>query len=300
MIRKAVIPSAGRGTRLLPATYALPKEMLPCGKKPTIQYVVEELAAAGVKDILIITGRAKGALEDHFDPDASLIEMLEHSGNKALLEEMRFIEKLKVNFFFTRQAKPTGLADAIYLAKDFIDDDPFLVALGDTIIISTPLGHYLNRLAQLNSTQSALGTIGLEKVSKEEVEKYGIIKGTEHNKGTWKLTDVIEKPKKELAPSQMAICGRYIFTPEIFKAIEKTSIGVGNEKQLTDSIKILIEEGNSIWGLEMSENEKRYDIGNPFTYAVAFLELSLLDPGINKQLRPYLKDLVKKIQLINC
>lgn len=297
MITKAVIPAAGRGTRLLPATYALPKEMLPCGKKPTIQYVVEELAAAGVKDILIITGRAKGALVDHFDIDDIFIEKLKNSGNTVLLEEMQNLEKLNVQikYYFTRQAQPTGLADAIYLAKDFVGADPFFVALGDTIIISTPLGHYLNRLAQLYAKQSAIGIIGLEKVSREEVEKYGIIKGTEHDRGTWEITDVIEKPKMALAPSQVAICGRYIFTPEIFQAIEKTSIGIGNEKQLTDAIKILIEEKNTIWGLEMDKIEKRYDIGNPFTYAVAFLELSLLDPMINKQLRPYLKDLAKKI-----
>jgi UTP--glucose-1-phosphate uridylyltransferase len=297
LITKAVIPAAGRGTRLLPATYALPKEMLPCGKKPTIQYVVEELAAAGVKDILIITGRAKGALVDHFDIDDIFIEKLKNSGNTVLLEEMQNLEKLNVQikYYFTRQAQPTGLADAIYLAKDFVGADPFFVALGDTIIISTPLGHYLNRLAQLYAKQSAIGIIGLEKVSREEVEKYGIIKGTEHDRGTWEITDVIEKPKMALAPSQVAICGRYIFTPEIFQAIEKTSIGIGNEKQLTDAIKILIEEKNTIWGLEMDKIEKRYDIGNPFTYAVAFLELSLLDPMINKQLRPYLKDLAKKI-----
>lgn len=295
MITKAVIPSAGLGTRLLPATYALPKEMLPCGKKPTIQYVVEELAAAGVKDLLIITGRAKRALEDHFDQDFNLIERLEQSGNKELLEEMQFIEKLKMNFYFTRQAKPTGLADAIYLARDFVGNDPFFVALGDTIIISRPLGTYLNRLAQLYFEKSAIGTIGLEKVSKEEVSKYGIIKGTEYERGIWEISDMIEKPKLETAPSQLAICGRYVFTPDLFEAIEKTSLGVGNEKQLTDSIKILIEEGYSVWGLEMNEKEKRYDIGNPFTYAIAFIELSLYDPGINKQLKPYLKELVKKL-----
>lgn len=296
MIKKAVIPSAGRGTRLLPATYALPKEMLPCGVKPTIQYVVEELAAAGIKDILIITGRSKRALEDHFDPDPTLIEALEHAGNNAILEEMPFNEKLKeIHFYFTRQAKPTGLAEAVSLAKEFVDDDPFFVALGDTIIISQPSGNYLNRLAELHSEQSAVGTIGLEKVPKEDTTKYGVIKGTDYGEGIWEISDLVEKPKIEAAPSQLAICGRYIFNPDLFQAIEKTPIGIGNEKQLTDSIKILIDEGCSIWGLEMDKNEKRYDIGNPFTYSQAFIELSLQDPRINKQLRPYLKDLIKKI-----
>jgi len=296
MIKKAVIPAAGLGTRLLPATYAQPKEMLPCGRKPTIQYVVEELAAAGVKDILIITGRTKRALEDHFDHDLSLFEKLENSGKIKLLEEMKFIEKLHLNIFFTRQAQPTGLADAIYLAKDFIDNESFYVALGDTIILSNPLGQFLRRLMKVHSEKSAAGTIGLEKVRKEDVKNYGIISGTQTAEGIWNVKDLIEKPNIKAAPSQLAICGRYIFTSEIFSAIEKTPVGLGNEKQLTDSIIKLLDEKEEVWGLEMSTGERRYDIGNPTTYAIAFIELSLQDAEISKALKPYLKDLVKNFK----
>lgn len=269
--------------------------MLPCGKKPTIQYVVEELVAAGVKDILFITGRAKRALEDHFDEDFTLFEKLENSGKIKLRKEMEFIDRAKVNFFFTRQAKPTGLADAVGLAKDFVDDESFYVALGDTIVHSEPVGNYLKRLADLHNKESPVGTILLEEVEKKKVQKYGIIQGTQDNQGKWKITDLIEKPTPEVAPSQLAICGRYIFTPEIFPAIEKTQEGIGGEKQLTDSIKKLIEDGRDFWGLELSKSEKRYDIGDPLSYTISFIELSLKDPEISKNLKPYLKDLVKKI-----
>ncbi|MHA1277443.1 MAG: UTP--glucose-1-phosphate uridylyltransferase [Candidatus Helarchaeota archaeon] len=296
MIRKAVIPAAGLGTRLLPATYAQPKEMLPCGRKPTIQYVVEELAAAGVKDVLIITGRAKRALEDHFDQDFALLERLKNSGKTSLLEDTRFIEKLDINIFFTRQAEPTGLADALYLAKDFMGNEPFFVALGDTIIQSDPIGKFLVRLGELYSRKSCSGVIGLEKVKKkEEVRKYGIINGVKDETKAWKILDLIEKPSPEEAPSQVAICGRYLFDSSIFTAIERTKVGFGGEKQLTDSIKILIEEDKEFWGVELSEKEKRYDIGSAFTYTIAFIELSLLDPSIVDLLKPYLKELVSKL-----
>lgn len=298
LIKKAVIPAAGLGMRLLPATYAQPKEMLPCGRIPTIQYVVEELVAAGVKDILIITGRTKRALEDHFDPDFAFLEKLENSGKKELLEEMSFfstLKKSKVNIFFTRQAKPTGLADAIYLAKDFVEEEPFHVALGDTVIYTKPLGNCLHRLNQVHDKKKSSCTILLEKVKKEETQKYGIINGTKISEGIWQITDLIEKPAPDVAPSQLAICGRYIFTPQIFPAIDKTPKGIGNEKQITDSIKILLKEGAEIWGIEVDKNEERYDIGDPLTYAVSFIELSLHDPEIRKYLVPYLKNRVKTL-----
>lgn len=294
MIKKAVIPAAGLGTRLLPATYAQPKEMLPCGRKPTIQYVVEELLAVGVEDILIVTGRTKRALEDHFDPDEKLLEKLKNAGKTALHREMKMISELDANFFFTRQAKPTGLADAIYLAKDFVGTDSFYVALGDTIILSQPEGKYLRQLADIHEKKSASATIGLEKVEKKDIQKYGIIKGTEEEKGIWRIMDLIEKPKPELAPSQIAICGRYIFSSEIFDMIERTPIGIGNEKQLTDAIKLLLDQGSEIWGVEIAGGGKRYDIGNPITYAIAYIELSLQDPEIGEFLKTYLKNLVQK------
>ena len=292
-IKKAVIPAAGLGTRLLPATLAQPKEMLPCGKKPTIQYVVEELKAAGVEDILFITGYAKRALEDHFDL-GSLIRF-ENSGKSEIIKEMQTTFS-NLKFFFTRQEKPIGLADAIGLAKEFVADEPFFVALGDTIIHSDEPGDYLKRLAQIHSEKSSVGTILLEEVAKIDVKKYGIIEGNKISPRVWQITNLIEKPTPEKAPSQVAVCGRYLFTSEIFKAIKKTEPGVGNEMQLTDSIRILLGEGREIWGLEIDETkERRYDIGNALTFAMAFIELCLKDREIATDLKPYLKELVKKI-----
>lgn len=297
MIKKAVIPAAGRGTRLLPATYAQPKEMLPCGRKPTIQYVVEELDAAGVEDILFVTGRTKRALEDHFDRDRVVIEGLENAGKVDLLKDLSFLDKLNVNFFFTRQAEPVGLADAIGLAKDFIAADDFIVALGDTIIYSEPNGNFLAKLIQIHQNRMSKGVIGLELVDIKEVYKYGVIKGIQESDNLWRIEDLIEKPVVQEAPSRLAICGRYIFTPDIFDAIEKTPFGVGGEKQLTDAIKIMINDHAEMWGLVLTENarEKRYDIGNPYSYAVAFIELCLKDPDLKDQLKPFLRDLVKKL-----
>ncbi len=271
MIKKAVIPAAGKGTRLLPATHAQPKEMLPCGSKPTIQYVVEELEAAGIRDVLIITGSAKRALEDH-------------------LENFFGKEETNMNLFFTRQPEPTGLAKAVELAKDFTDTDPFLVALGDTIIYSEPMGDCLKRLIQLHDKNKGKATIMLEAAAKQDVSKYGIIKGKQSTEEVWQLLDLVEKPSLQAAPSHLAICGRYIFEPDIYSAIEKIERGVGNEYQLTDAIKFLLKGGAEVWGLKIHKNEKRYDIGDLITYAISFIELSLRDPKIGDALRHYLTD----------
>ena len=294
-IRKAIIPSAGLGTRLLPATIAQPKEMLPVGRKPTIQYVVEELSNAGIRDILIITGRNKRAIEDHFDTDYALLENLEERGKDKLLEEMKFLEKLKTNIFITRQSKPTGLADAVLLGEAFIDNEPFAVSLGDTIIKSSKSHtNYLKRLSNFHIQENAICTIGVEEVAIENVSKYGIIDGIKKSNGTYIIKNLVEKPKKEESPSNLAINGRYIFNAEIFECIKKTEIGFGSERQLTDSIKILLNKGN-VWALQMNEGEKRYDIGNPLDYAKAYIELSLEDPEISTGLRTFLKELTKKL-----
>jgi UTP--glucose-1-phosphate uridylyltransferase len=294
-IRKAIIPSAGLGTRLLPATIAQPKEMLPVGRKPTIQYVVEELSNAGIRDILIITGRNKRAIEDHFDTDYALLENLEERGKNKLLEEMKFLEKLKVNIFITRQSKPTGLADAVLLGEAFIDNEPFAVSLGDTIIKSSKSHiNYLKRLSTFHIQENAICTIGVEEVDIENVSKYGIIDGIKKGNGIYIIKNLVEKPKKEESPSNLAINGRYIFNAEIFDCIKKTKIGFGSERQLTDSIKILLNRGK-IWAIQMNEGEKRYDIGNPLDYAKAYVELSLEDPEISTGLRTFLKELTKKL-----
>ncbi|MHA1693914.1 MAG: UTP--glucose-1-phosphate uridylyltransferase [Candidatus Helarchaeota archaeon] len=296
-IKKAIIPSAGLGTRLLPATFAQPKEMLPVGRKPTIQYVVEELANAGISDILIITGRNKRAIEDHFDIDYTLLENLKQHGKNKLLEQMSFLEKLKVNIFITRQSKPTGLADAVLLGEAFIENEPFAVALGDTIIKSSKKNNnYLKRLCEFHLKKNSYGTIGVEPVSLEQVSKYGIIEGNQDNEGIYKVLNLIEKPLPSEAPSNLAINGRYVFNPEIFDCIKKTKIGIGNERQLTDSIRILLDlKKNDIWAICMKKGEKRYDIGNPLDYAKAFIELCLDDSEIKDDLIIFLKKFIKNL-----
>ncbi|MHA1231010.1 MAG: UTP--glucose-1-phosphate uridylyltransferase [Candidatus Helarchaeota archaeon] len=294
-IRKAIIPSAGLGTRLLPATFAQPKEMLPVGRKPTIQYVVEELSNAGIKDILIITGRNKRAIEDHFDIDYNLLENLRQKGKKKLLEQMSFLEKLNVNIFITRQSRPTGLADAVLLGESFVKNEPFAVALGDTIIKSEMThNNYLKRLCTFHIEHNPLATIGIEPVEKDQVSRYGIIDGTENDTGIYLIKDLIEKPTPEKAPSTLAINGRYIFNSDIFECIKETEIGIGGERQLTDSIKLLLNKGE-VWGVSMKKGEKRYDIGNPLDYAKAYIELSLEDPEINDDLKIFIKNLANKL-----
>jgi len=276
MIKKAVIPAAGKGTRLLPATHAQPKEMLPCGSKPTIQYVVEELKAAGIEDIIIITGPEKGALKDH-------------------LKKIKEKNGINLNFEYVEQKEPTGLAKAVGLAKKYIGNEPFIVALGDTIIYSESNGDWLKRMVELHEEKEAKVTILLEQVEARDVSKYGIVRGNQISQKVWEIQDLVEKPNLQDAPSQLAICGRYIFEPEIFAAINKTERGIDGEYQLTDTIKILIEEGAEVWGLMQSEGEVCYDIGDPTSYALAFIELSLNDEKIGDALRKYL---MKKYQVM--
>lgn len=249
---KAIIPAAGLGTRFLPVTKAQPKEMLPVVDKPVIQYVVEEVVASGIKDILIITGRGKRAIEDHFDKSYELEENLKKNGKRKLLEKVREISNL-ANIHYVRQKEQKGLGDAIYCAKRYVENGPFAVLLGDDIIVSkTPIIKQMIKL--YNKYKSPI--IGVEKVSNEKVSKYGIIKGKKISENVFLVEDLIEKPSIEEAPSNLGIIGRYILTPDIFEAIEKTKPGVGGEIQLTDALKLLKKKVYAY----MFQG-KRYDVG---------------------------------------
>lgn len=273
-IKKAVIPAAGLGTRLLPATYATPKEMLPVATKPTIQYIIEELLDAGIEEILIITGRGKNAIENHLDADYSFFGMLENNGKKNLLKELEFLKELEGKIHYIRQAKPTGLADAVYLSKSFVNNENFVVALGDTIIYSKNENNSLKELIDVHINKKASATILVEEVSWEDVSRYGILKC---NNG--KVEKLIEKPSVEIAKnelrSNLAIVGRYVFSPKIFDEIEKIGYGRGNEKQLTDAIAGLVNNDGNVFAVKMKNNYMRLDIGNPLSYAQAFFILSL-------------------------
>ena len=294
MIRKAVIPAAGLGTRMLPLTKTQPKEMLPLGRKPCIQYIVEELASVGVTQILFITGQKKRAIEDYFDKDNELNRMLSFSGQKDLLEELRF-EDMDVNFFYTRQSIPRGLGDAVYCAKDFVGNEPFIIALGDSIIYSKEKNILLNRMIEQYEQGENCFVIGTRHVPREQVHRYGIIIPDGDAEGeVVKIKDLIEKPSPHNAPSTLAVAARYIMPAEIFDALSRTSPGKGGEIQLTDAIRLLLKEGMAGYSVSLTEREKRYDIGNMQSYYNAFVDFALNDEKYGYQLRQYI---IKKFNL---
>ncbi|HLA41162.1 MAG TPA: UTP--glucose-1-phosphate uridylyltransferase, partial [Candidatus Glassbacteria bacterium] len=261
-IKKAVIPVAGHGTRLLPATKSQPKEMLPVGRKPVVQYVVEEIEAAGLKQILFVTGAKKRSIEDHFDKDVELLEHLHKSGRDNIIDEMKY-QEMDVSFYYVRQSVQKGLADAVNLARDLVGDQSFVVALGDSIIGGSRPGSLLKRMIEVHRKNQAACTVAIERIPADEVFRYGIVKtGPEQGKGVFPVEALVEKPDIDSAPSDLAIAARYVFGPEIFEAIERTLPDKAGELQLTDSIQLLIKKGAPVYAVLMSEGERRYDIGN--------------------------------------
>ncbi|MBD3185036.1 NTP transferase domain-containing protein [Candidatus Poribacteria bacterium] len=290
-VKKAVIPAAGLGTRMLPATKSQPKEMLPVGRKPVIQYVMEELEAAGIDQILIITGQKKRAIEDHFDRDSELIRNLEEKGKHDLLCTLDY-ENCGVKLFYTRQGIQLGTAHAISLAESFVDNEPFVVCLGDSIIKSKEPGSFLKKLIETHEKREASVTIAFQEVAAEDVIKYGIADPfPEHSDNSdFRLRGLVEKPEVDEAPSRMAISARYVFSPRIFKAIEETPMKNG-EYQITDSIKILMET-SEVWGHRLGPDEKRYDVGGFKSYFETFLTFALEDEEYGKDLGEYIKRFV--------
>jgi UTP--glucose-1-phosphate uridylyltransferase len=297
-IVKAVVPVAGMGTRLLPATKSQPKEMLPVGRKPVVQYVVEELEAAGVNQILFVTGKKKMAIEDHFDQDPELVSALTSGGGYALLEELKYTQT-DARFLYTRQSVPRGLADAINHAKEFVGEDHFVVALGDSIIrqISSPLGasspgsSFLQKMIHTHLEHGAACTIAVEEVEPDEVYRYGIVKpkGEVPASGEFELDDLVEKPRVGSAPSNLAIAARYIFSPLLFEAIRRTAPDRSGELQLTDSIRLLLQLGHKVQAVRLREGERRYDIGNFESYFKAFIDFAVADEKYGYLVRQYLK-----------
>lgn len=286
-IRKAVIPAAGFGTRFLPETKAMPKEMLPIVDKPTIQYIVEEIKASGIEQILIISGHAKRAIEDHFDSSPELEQHLYESGKMDLLKEVRQVASVKIHY--TRQQYMRGLGDAILCAKEFMDGEPFGVILGDDVVYN---GSGEPALKQLISQYDKTGgtIIGCQLVRPEQVSSYGIINGTPtENPDLLKVKNMIEKPSIEEAPSRFAALGRYVITPEVFKILEQTKPGKGGEIQLTDALRVMAKNGN-VYAYNF--NGKRYDTGNKLGYLKATVEFALRRDDIGPEFRQYLKSLL--------
>ena len=297
-IRKAVIPVAGLGTRLLPATKSQPKEMLPVGRKPAVQYVVEEMVEAGITQILLITGRQKSSIEDHFDRETELERRLVRTGAYDLAEELNFFEE-DVALFYTRQSVQSGPADAIRLAADFVGDEPFLVAYGDTIITSQQRPSLIQRMLEDHLRSGARATLAVETVRREEVQRYGIVQPTAGTPpqptAAFEIDDLIEKPEVATAPSTLAITPRYIFDRAIFDAIGRTLPGRGGELWLTDSIAILLRQGDGVRCLPLGAGEKRYDIGNFETYFKAFIDFALADERYGYMIRQYLVGLSEQL-----
>jgi len=296
-IEKAVIPVAGLGTRLLPATKSQPKEMLPVGRKPVVQYVVEEIINADISQILFITGRKKTAIEDHFDADPELIKKLKESGKFSLLNDLEY-EKDVSGFYYIRQSVQAGLADAIRLARNFVGKQPFIVALGDSIIRSSDNSNLLKRMVDVHLKTKSDCTIAVEEVPENDVYKYGIIelkdRGTSN---VCEVKDLIEKPEIGKAKSNLAIAARYVFNPVIFDFIDKTMPDDGGELQLTDSIRLMIKRDYKVHCVKLNEGEKRYDIGNFESYFKAFTDFALLDDKYGYLLRQYLIQKMHKGEL---
>lgn len=287
-VTKAIIPAAGLGTRMLPASKAIPKEMLPIVDKPAIQYIVEEAVEAGIKDILIITNRGKGAMEDHFDHNFELEYNLRQKGKDDILKELEGVAKL-ANITFLRQKETGGLGDAVYKAKTFVGDEPFAVLYGDDVIIGEKpaIGEMLEAFEQSGGEG---GVVGVKEVAAEQIVKYCTLDVTPLENGVMKVNDMIEKPKPEQIMSLYAILGRCILQPEIFDVLEKTPKGAGGELQLTDAMATLAREGK-MYAIEYSGT--RYDMGNKLGFLIANIEHGLNHPEICDEFKEYLKEIVK-------
>jgi UTP--glucose-1-phosphate uridylyltransferase len=288
----AVVPVAGLGTRLLPATKSQPKEMLPVGRKPVVQYVCEELTGAGLRRILFITGPGKTSLENHFDVNEELVQLLRESGKEELLTSLEF-ERAEVQYFYTRQRKALGLGHAVLAARAFVGHEPFVVALGDSIIGLNRESDIVRRMRHVFEEKQAAAVIALEDVPREEVRHYGIAQPRQSVGDLIELADLVEKPNPADAPSTLAIAARYVLSPSIFEALDATVPGVGGEIQLTDAIRRLIRDGGRAYGIVLGPDERRFDIGNFDAYFRAFVEFALADPKHGPSLRAFVERLVR-------
>jgi len=283
----AVIPVAGLGTRLLPATKSQPKEMLPVGRKPVVQYVVEELTRVGITRVLFVTGPGKASIENHFDRNAELIQTLRESGKEELLDALEF-ERSTAQYFYTRQRELLGLGHAVSCARSFVGSQPFVVALGDSIIGMHAESDVVRRMTRCYHERQAAAVIAFEEVPHGEVSSYGIAR-PKGGGDLFEIEDLVEKPSPREAPSNLAIAARYVLSPAIFDVLAQTSRGKGGEIQLTDAIRSVIRNGGKAYGIRLRADERRYDIGNFEAYFEAFVEFALADPAYGPALKQYLQ-----------
>lgn len=296
-ITKAIVPAAGLGTRLLPATKSQPKEMLPVGRKPAVQYVVEELQAAGLHQILMVTGRRKRSIEDHFDPDPDLVTSLKQAGNEAMLDELSYTEGGS-RFFYTRQSTPRGLGHAISLGADFVEGSSCVIALGDSIVAAEDPAAPLRAMMEAYHTLKATAIVAVEKVPREETFRYGIVSidGAEPPPGEpVAMTDIVEKPPVSAAPSTLAVAARYVFGPAVFEALRRTVPDKRGEIQLSDAIKLLIQMGEPVYAWPFPADCRRYDVGNFESYFRSFIDFALADERYGYMVRKYIKQIAYEL-----
>ncbi|MEJ2685516.1 MAG: UTP--glucose-1-phosphate uridylyltransferase GalU [Candidatus Sulfobium sp.] len=287
-VKKGIFPAAGLGTRFLPATKASPKEMLPIVDKPMIQYGIEEATACGIKEIVIITGKNKRAIEDHFDYAFELEHKLKKSGKKKLIEEINRLSK--INIAYIRQGYALGLGHAIFCARPFVKDEPFAVILSDDIIDpgESLLADMISLYEELKSP-----VLALEQVPAADIHRYGVIDGAREGDGVYRIQDLIEKPPAESAPSDMAIIGRYILTPDIFGVLQKSRPGKGGEIQLTDAIRALLKT-RPVYGFLFKG--KRYDAGDKFGYLKATVDFAMKNAELSEQFRSYIIEVSRRLK----
>ncbi len=284
-IRKAVFPAAGLGTRFLPATKASPKEMLPLVDKPLIQYSVEEAVASGIESILIVTGREKSSIENHFDISYELEHTLQEKGKTEFFEMVRAISEI-CRISYTRQKQALGLGHAIYQAKDFSENEPFAVLLADDVVDAEKPA--LKQMIEVFETYNA-PVIATMQIAGEAISRFGVIDAEEVAPNVFKVKDMIEKPKFEDAPSDLAIIGRYILTPDVFDAIERTEKGAGGEIQITDAMRLMLKEGKPFYAVRLEGN--RHDAGDKLGFLIATVEFALKRADLGADFREYLKSL---------
>ncbi|WP_160725749.1 UTP--glucose-1-phosphate uridylyltransferase GalU [Bacillus sp. USDA818B3_A] len=291
-VRKAIIPAAGLGTRFLPATKAMPKEMLPIVDKPTIQYIVEEAIQSGIEDIIIVTGKSKRAIEDHFDNTPELEQNLLEKEKYSLLEKVNYVSNL-ADIHYIRQKEPKGLGHAVWCARNFIGDEPFAVLLGDDIVQGQVpcLKQLINQYEETHSS-----VIGVQTVPDDETNRYGIIDPLAQEGRRYQVNNFVEKPKKGTAPSNLAIMGRYVLTPEIFMFLENQQTGAGGEIQLTDAIQQL----NNIQRVFAYDFEgKRYDVGEKIGFVKTTIDFALQDKDLRHDVLEFLNEILKKESVTN-
>lgn len=292
VIRNAVILAAGRGTRLLPSTKAQPKEMLPVGRKPIVQYVVEELEASGIERILFVTGRWKRAIEDHFDEDVELTRFLQETRKHDLLAQLKY-EQSGTAFFYTRQSRQLGTGHAVACAREFAGAEPFLVAMGDSIITGGTGRPLVRRLADAYDLADGGCVIAFHEVPRDAVSRYGVAAPGEalSNDGNiFEVKDLVEKPEPDHAPSDLAVAARYVLPPKVFRAIDRTPPAANGEIQLTDTFRLLLRDGARIIGVKLADGERRCDVGSFASYCRTFIDFALTDPEIATEIRTYLME----------